>query len=70
MIDLSIIGLSFVILSSEVLDFEMQDKGISVLNNAIKACTEAIENEKGKLIVKEAARAVSSIAKTLIELFL
>ncbi|KAI0524366.1 hypothetical protein KFK09_003733 [Dendrobium nobile] len=36
-----------------------KDKGISVLNNAIKACTEAIENEKGKLIVKEAPRAVS-----------
>ncbi|KAG0493950.1 hypothetical protein HPP92_004944 [Vanilla planifolia] len=36
-----------------------KDKGIIVLNSAIKACAEAIEREKGKLVVKEAARAVS-----------
>ncbi|XP_042511653.1 eukaryotic translation initiation factor 2 subunit alpha homolog [Macadamia integrifolia] len=40
------------------LDLEVE-QGISVLNNAIKACTEAIESQKGKLVVKEAARAVS-----------
>ena len=36
-----------------------QEQGILVLNNAITACTEAIEKHKGKLVVKEAARAVS-----------
>ncbi|MQL83372.1 hypothetical protein Taro_015866 [Colocasia esculenta] len=36
-----------------------KDQGISVLNNAIKACTEEIEKHKGKLAVKEAPRAVS-----------
>uniref|UniRef100_A0A0D9X384 Uncharacterized protein n=1 Tax=Leersia perrieri TaxID=77586 RepID=A0A0D9X384_9ORYZ len=35
-----------------------KDQGISVLNNAIKACSEAIEKHKGKLVVKEAPRAV------------
>lgn len=30
-----------------------------VLNNAIVSCTESIEKHKGKLVVKEAARAVS-----------
>lgn len=36
-----------------------QEQGISVLNAAIKACTEIIESKKGKLAVKEAPRAVS-----------
>ncbi|KAF3780767.1 Eukaryotic translation initiation factor 2 subunit alpha [Nymphaea thermarum] len=36
-----------------------KEQGISVLNAAIKACTEAIESKKGKLGVKEAPRAVS-----------
>nr|CAD1833848.1 unnamed protein product [Ananas comosus var. bracteatus] len=36
-----------------------RDKGISILTNAIKACTEEIDRHKGKLIVKEAPRAVS-----------
>ena len=36
-----------------------QEQGILVLNNAIASCTEAIEQHKGKLVVKEAARAVS-----------
>lgn len=40
----------------------LQEQGISVLNNAIKACTEEIERHKGKLTVKEAPRAVSSIS--------
>ncbi|CAL9180656.1 unnamed protein product [Musa hybrid cultivar] len=36
-----------------------QEQGISVLNNAIKACTEEIEWYKGKLTLKEAPIAVS-----------
>jgi len=36
-----------------------QEQGILVLNNAIASCTEAIEQHKGKLVVKEAPRAVS-----------
>lgn len=32
---------------------------MSILNNAIAACTEEIDRHKGKLIVKEAPRAVS-----------
>lgn len=36
-----------------------QEQGIAVLTKAITACTEAIEKQKGKLVVKEAARAVS-----------
>lgn len=36
-----------------------QEQGILVLNNAIVACTEAIEKHMGKLLVKEAPRAVS-----------
>ncbi|XP_043687196.1 eukaryotic translation initiation factor 2 subunit alpha homolog [Telopea speciosissima] len=44
------------VLTTQTLD---KEQGISVLNNAIKACTEAIESEKGKLTVKEAPRAVS-----------
>nr|CAD1842418.1 unnamed protein product [Ananas comosus var. bracteatus] len=38
---------------------QRKDKGISILTNAIKACTEEIDRHKGKLIVKEAPRAVS-----------
>lgn len=36
-----------------------QEQGITILNNAIKACTEEIDRQKGKLVVKEAPRAVS-----------
>ncbi|KAL4188905.1 hypothetical protein AMTRI_Chr08g204370 [Amborella trichopoda] len=36
-----------------------RSKGIHVLNAAIKACSEAIEQYKGELTVKEAPRAVS-----------
>lgn len=36
-----------------------QDQGIEILNKAIEACTEAIDIHKGKLVVKEGARAVS-----------
>lgn len=37
----------------------LQDKGISVLERAIKAAAGDIEKHKGKLTVKEAPRAVS-----------
>ncbi|KAG9458781.1 hypothetical protein H6P81_003289 [Aristolochia fimbriata] len=40
-------------------DDSNQEQGISVLNNAIKACTEDIERLKGKLVLKEAPRTVS-----------
>jgi len=36
-----------------------QEQGISVLTDAIKACTAEIEKYKGKLVVKEPPRAVS-----------
>jgi len=36
-----------------------QEQGIEILNKAIAACTETIETHKGKLVVKEGARAVS-----------
>ncbi|KAK1307286.1 hypothetical protein QJS10_CPA10g01437 [Acorus calamus] len=44
------------VLTTQTLD---KEQGISVLTNAIKACTNAIEQHKGKLVVKEAPRAVS-----------
>ncbi|KAE8670234.1 Eukaryotic translation initiation factor 2 subunit 1 [Hibiscus syriacus] len=44
------------VLTTQTLD---KDQGIAVLNKAIKACTEAIEHHKGKLVVKEHPRAVS-----------
>ncbi|KAG4989836.1 hypothetical protein JHK85_032819 [Glycine max] len=44
------------VLTTQTLD---KEQGILVLNNAIASCTEAIEQHKGKLVVKEAARAVS-----------
>ena len=42
-----------------------QEQGITVLTNATKVCTEAIEKRKGKLVVNEAARAVSSSLSVL-----
>ncbi|XP_008233803.1 PREDICTED: eukaryotic translation initiation factor 2 subunit alpha-like [Prunus mume] len=36
-----------------------KEQGISVLSNAIEACTQEIEHHKGKLAVKEAPRVVS-----------
>ncbi|KAH0460311.1 hypothetical protein IEQ34_010974 [Dendrobium chrysotoxum] len=51
------------VLTTQTLD---KDKGIIILNNSIKACLEAIQNEKGKLIVKEAPRAVSECEDTLL----
>ncbi|CAL0320338.1 unnamed protein product [Lupinus luteus] len=44
------------VLTTQTLD---KDQGIQVLSNAIVSCTESIEKHKGKLIVKEAPRAVS-----------
>ncbi|ONK79267.1 uncharacterized protein A4U43_C01F4640 [Asparagus officinalis] len=44
------------VLTTQTLD---KEQGITVLTNAIKACTEAIDLHKGKLLVKEAPRAVS-----------
>lgn len=44
------------VLTTQTLD---KEKGISVLEAAIKACTSAIDAHKGKLTVKEAPRAVS-----------
>eukprot|EP00897_Mesotaenium_endlicherianum_P000793 jgi/Mesen1/10714/ME000090S10172 len=44
------------VLTTQTLD---KEKGIQVLNKAVKACQESIEKNKGKLAVKEAARAVS-----------
>ncbi|KAL2333438.1 hypothetical protein Fmac_014651 [Flemingia macrophylla] len=44
------------VLTTQTLD---KEQGILVLNNAITCCTEAIEQHKGKLVVKEAPRAVS-----------
>jgi translation initiation factor 2 subunit 1 len=39
-----------------------KEKGIVTLNKAIEACITAIEEHKGKLVVKEGARAVSLVA--------
>ncbi|OUZ99157.1 Ribosomal protein S1 [Macleaya cordata] len=44
------------VLTTQTLD---KEQGISVLTNAIQACTEEIDRHKGKLAVKEAPRAVS-----------
>lgn len=46
-----------------------QEQGISVLTDAIKACTAEIEKYKGKLLVKEPPRAVSSFQYLLILLY-
>lgn len=39
---------------------------MAILNKAIAACSEAIEKQKGKLVVKEAPRAVSSFFYLLV----
>jgi translation initiation factor 2 subunit 1 len=44
------------VLNTQTLD---KDQGIQILRKAIVACTQEIESHKGKLIVKEAPRAVS-----------
>lgn len=44
------------VLTTQTLD---KEQGISILTDAIKACTESIDKHKGKLVLKEAPRAVS-----------
>ncbi|XP_030451214.1 eukaryotic translation initiation factor 2 subunit alpha homolog [Syzygium oleosum] len=44
------------VLTTQTLD---KEQGLAILNKAIAACSEAIEKQKGKLVVKEAPRAVS-----------
>ncbi|KAK9280489.1 hypothetical protein L1049_014181 [Liquidambar formosana] len=44
------------VLTTHTLD---KERGISILNDAITACTQEIELHKGKLLVKEAPRSVS-----------
>lgn len=44
------------VLTTQTLD---KEKGITILENAVEACTREIESHKGKLIVKEPPRAVS-----------
>lgn len=44
------------VLNTQTLD---KEQGIAILTKAIAACTEEIERHKGKLVVKEAPRAVS-----------
>jgi hypothetical protein len=44
------------VLTTQTLD---KNKGVEVLTRACEACTAAIEQERGRLVVKEAARAVS-----------
>uniref|UniRef100_A0A0E0LQ44 S1 motif domain-containing protein n=1 Tax=Oryza punctata TaxID=4537 RepID=A0A0E0LQ44_ORYPU len=55
-VKIKLVAAPLYVLSTETLD---KDQGISVLNNAIKACGETIEKHKGKLVVKEAPRVVS-----------
>ncbi|WZZ40288.1 hypothetical protein YC2023_036553 [Brassica napus] len=44
------------VLTTQTLD---KDQGIEILEKAIAICTETIEEHKGKLVIKEAPRAVS-----------
>ncbi|WCJ37646.1 eukaryotic translation initiation factor 2 alpha subunit [Euphorbia peplus] len=44
------------VLTTQTLD---KEQGITILTKAIEACTEVIEQQKGKLVVKEKPRAVS-----------
>jgi len=58
------------VLTTQTLD---KDLGIAVLESAVKACSKEIEKHKGKLLVKEAPRAVSErddrlLAETLAKL--
>lgn len=46
---------------AELVNYIWQDLGIAVLETAIKACAKEIEKHKGKLLVKEAPRAVLSL---------
>jgi translation initiation factor 2 subunit 1 len=58
------------VLTTQTLD---KDLGIAVLEAAVKACAKEIEKQKGKLVVKEAPRAVSErddrlLAETMLKL--
>ncbi|XP_052162406.1 eukaryotic translation initiation factor 2 subunit alpha homolog [Oryza glaberrima] len=55
-VKIKLVAAPLYVLTTETLD---KHQGISVLNNAIKACGETIEKHKGKLVVKEAPRVVS-----------
>ena len=44
------------VLTTQTLD---KNKGVEVLSSACEACAKSIEKARGKLVVKEAARAVS-----------
>ncbi|XP_061996815.1 eukaryotic translation initiation factor 2 subunit alpha homolog [Rosa rugosa] len=52
------------VLTTQTLD---KEQGITVLGNAIVACTKAIEHHKGKLLVKEAPRVVSEKEDKLLQ---
>ncbi|PNT77569.1 hypothetical protein BRADI_1g65210v3 [Brachypodium distachyon] len=52
------------VLTTQTLD---KDQGISVLTDAVKACMTEIEKHKGKLVVKEAPRAVSERESKLLD---
>ncbi|XP_006658998.1 eukaryotic translation initiation factor 2 subunit alpha homolog [Oryza brachyantha] len=55
-VKIKLVAAPLYVLTTQTLD---KDQGISVLNNAVKACSETIEKHKGKLVVKEAPRVVS-----------
>nr|XP_048325707.1 eukaryotic translation initiation factor 2 subunit alpha homolog [Ziziphus jujuba var. spinosa] len=55
-VKIKLVAAPLYVMTAETLD---KDQGISVLNEAIVACTQAIEQHKGNLVVKEAPRAVS-----------
>ncbi|KAL6657296.1 hypothetical protein ACP70R_005076 [Stipagrostis hirtigluma subsp. patula] len=55
-VKMKIVAAPLYVLTTHTLD---KEQGISVLTDAIKACKDAIERHKGKLVVKEAPRAVS-----------
>ncbi|KAL6896811.1 hypothetical protein ACP4OV_007383 [Aristida adscensionis] len=55
-VKMKLIAAPLYVLTTQTLD---KEQGISVLKDAIKACTDAIEGHRGKLVVKVAPRAVS-----------
>ncbi|TVU37104.1 hypothetical protein EJB05_10397 [Eragrostis curvula] len=66
-VKMKLVAAPLYILTTQTLD---KEKGISALNNAVKACSKAIEKHKGKLVVKIPPRAVSEREdKQLLESF-
>eukprot|EP01024_Parvocaulis_polyphysoides_P028654 TRINITY_DN2586_c1_g1_i1.p5 TRINITY_DN2586_c1_g1~~TRINITY_DN2586_c1_g1_i1.p5 ORF type:complete len:193 (-),score=46.00 TRINITY_DN2586_c1_g1_i1:561-1094(-) len=55
-VSIKLIAPPLYVLSTQTLD---KSRGIEVLKNACEACREVIEERKGKLLIKEAARVVS-----------